>query len=76
MGKAEEWGWFRCAGLREESLIWFEVQYWHLKSKDTADGGFRAFCQPFFLLRMYVFNHFQPGFTNSRLIDEILKMNY
>ena len=48
MGKAEERGWVHCVGLCEESLIWFEVQYWHLKSKDTADGGFRVFCQPFF----------------------------
>ena len=40
MGKAEERGRFRCAGLREESLIWFEGVPVVVGDKPMAAGFF------------------------------------
>lgn len=40
MGKAEERGWFHCAGLCEENLIWFEGMPVVIGDKSMAAGFF------------------------------------
>ena len=44
MGKAEERGWFHCAGLCEENLIWFEGMPVVIGDKSMAAGFFLVQC--------------------------------
>lgn len=44
MGKAEERGWFHCAGLCEENLIWFEGMPVVIGDKSMAAGFFGTMC--------------------------------